>query len=324
MRNVFLSLVLVFISFSSLAARYEINKDHSRISFKVPYMSFSEVEGAFTDYEGEIEFDLKKIESTKVSVKIKAGTVDTLDKKRDHHLRGPDFFNVEKYPMISFNSTQTKKLKENHYKMNGLLEIRSIKKAVVLNIEYKGSKKDHADKESLFFKVTTMINRKDFGIVWNKSIDKNDYLVGDNIEIEMVIQAQPFGEKTAFSTHMMNTTVAMETMARARRGEIERPNYGPDDLVKNENVDVLLTQQKVQVSGIKKKSDFSLPWKEMFVGFIGFCFVIVAGIYVKTKLIKILKVSNYSEISFFSYMGDALIIAITYIYSIWYFKYLYP
>jgi polyisoprenoid-binding protein YceI len=310
--------LLLILGVPLFAAPLEINQDHSHISYKIPYMSFSESEGAFSRYYGLIEFDsetnrLKSLEAT-----IDASSINTQDKKRDAHLRRSDFFYVEKFPSIHFKSDSIQPLSHGLYQVMGILEIRGVKRAITLKTEFKGRKRDHVGKESYFFKASTQINRRDFGILWNKSLDHSEYLLGDIVTIDLVIQAQPQGKKTAFSVHMIPANTALENYAQLKRAGLTT-NSPKTNFVKKDHP----LQGGLQRSA-PPRSTFSFPWKESLVGFVGFCTLILVSYFIKLKWIKSLKLVDYSESSFPSLISDAIIIGLTFIYSVWFFKYLYP
>ena len=311
-------LLLLILGLPLLAAPLEINQDHSHISYKISYMSFSESEGSFSRYYGLIEFDseanrLKSLEAT-----IDASSINTQDKKRDAHLRRSDFFYVEKFPSIHFKSDSIQPLSHGLYQVKGILEIRGVKRAITLKTEFKGRKRDHVGKESYFFKASTQKNRRDFGILWNKSLDHSEYLLGDIVTIDLVIQAQPQGKKTAFSVHMIPANKALEDYAQLKRAGLTT-NSSKTNFVKKDHP----LQEGPQRSD-SLPTPFAFPWKESLVGFVGFCTLILVSYFIKLKLIKSLKLVDYSESSLPSLISDALIIALTFIYSVWFFKYLYP
>lgn len=305
------------------AATFEINKDHSRISYKIPYMTFSESEGSFTDYLGIIEFDQEKKELKAIKAQIQVASIDTQDKKRDAHLKKSDFFYIDKFPVISFDSKKIKRIDSQQFDVEGLLEIRGKRKTIHIIIEFKGEKRDHVGKNSLFFKAVTKINRRDFGITWNKSLDKTEYLLGDEVTINLVIQAQPQSKKTAFASHMIPATLGLEKYARIKRGEIPAPSLMLQPLEKNsKNQEASL--KKIPLPAISETSATTIPWIELIVGFLGFILLIFISFYVKMGLIKLFKQEQYSESGSISLVGDGLIIGLTFLYSVWYFNYLYP
>lgn len=222
-------IILSFLSFNSNATQYELNKEHSKINFNVEYMTLSKVEGQFKDYESQFEFDSKSGKLTKISAMINPNSVDTNDQKRDFHLKGHEFLFVSNYPQIQFTSSDSVNLKiKEKTKINGVLEIRGIKKSINADLLYKGSIIDPWGKENVFFEFNTIINRKDFGMVWNKEMDQGGYLVGDNVGIQIIVQAQKAGEKTAFSTHMIPNTKAMSERDQLKKGKIKKLSTSTD------------------------------------------------------------------------------------------------
>jgi polyisoprenoid-binding protein YceI len=314
-------LLIFAISLNANAAIFEINKDHSRVSYKIAYMSFSESTGSFSNYKGTVDFDAEKNNLIALSAVIEVASIDTLDIKRDAHLRKSDFFHVEKYPEINFTSRKVKSLKPNFYEVSGVLTIKGVSKDVVLLTEFKGQKKDHIGKLSLFFKATTEVNRKDFNILWNKSLDQTNYLLGDMVSIELIIQAQPIGKATSFAAHMIPSNKPLDKFARFKRGEIAKPDH--------------LTHFDKQDAAPKESKGFAAPevptedpnpytWMQLIVGFVGFCLSIAVSYYLKLKFLSYLKVKNYSEGGMHSLLGDLFVIAVIMLYSHFYYRYLYP
>lgn len=294
----------------AFSAPYEVNKDHSHISFTISYMSLSEARGVFSDYFAELDFDPKHSNLKKVSATIKASSVDTGDSRRDAHLKKSDFFDVEKFPNISFHSTQIKTINPHLFEVKGDLEIRGVKKTVNLKTIFKGIRKDHVGKESAFFTASLKINRKDFGLVWNKLMDRSEYLLGDEVQINLVIQAQPIGRKTAFSAHMIPATQELENRAK-RRIESGDKSLAQVDLIVSKSINK------------KKPVIESFHVMDLIVGFLGFCLLLALSFFIKMKLIKVFGTENHIENSFPSLVADLVIIMMTFLYTIWFFHYLY-
>ena len=284
-------------------------------------MTLSEVQGSFREFRGSMDFDPQNMILKNLSAEIQASSVDTQDKRRDSHLRKSDFFYIQNFPIIRFESNKILKKSKSIFIANGILEIRGIKRDIKLELEYKGQKKDHVRKESIFFKATTQINRKDFGIVWNKSLDNNEYLLGDTITLEIMIQAQPQGRKTPFSAHFIPSNDALEKYAKLKRGQIPTP-YSPlktNDL-KNEKAVPLPTSKEYRKD--INHTD-SLPWKKLLGGFIGFCGLIALSYFIKLKMVDFFKEKYHSETSLYSLFGDFLVIMLTLAYTVWFFQLLY-
>lgn len=201
-------LILLFlISFNSYSASLEINKEHSSLQFTVDYMTMIKVEGRFKSFAGTFDFDPKSHLVQKIKVKIDSNSLDTNEPKRDFHLKTMDFLFTSKYPEILFHTNNTFTLPLNKIvPLTGELEIRGKRKQVTGKAKYKGTVIDPWGKESHFFEFNVNVNRKDFGMNWNKKLDQGGYLVGDIINIKIIVQAQSVGQKTSFSTHMIPTS----------------------------------------------------------------------------------------------------------------------
>jgi polyisoprenoid-binding protein YceI len=169
--------------------RWNIDTSHSGVHFTVRHMVVSKVRGSFDRWQGVVDFDVENPAASKVSVRIDAASIDTREEKRDAHLRSPDFFDVEKFPAMTFESTEVEKLDSDHYRVSGNLTIHGVEKAVVLEAEYLGSAKDPWGNQRLGFAAHTTINRKDYGLGWNQVLEAGGVLVGDKIEIALDVQA---------------------------------------------------------------------------------------------------------------------------------------
>lgn len=186
------ALALTMISSLALAkAKYEpgsyaIDPAHSSVGFEVPHLVISTVEGKFTAYSGNIEFD-EKLDKSKVEVSIETKSVDTGTLKRDNHLRSGDFFDVEKFPTMTFKSTAVKGSLEN-LQVIGDLTIKGITKSVTLKGKYLGSVVDGYGNHKVAFNLKTEVNRKDFGLTWNSMVEAGP-VVGDKVTIELKVQA---------------------------------------------------------------------------------------------------------------------------------------
>ena len=170
------------------AAHYEIDQEHSSVGFKIKHL-FSHVNGTFDDYEGTIDYEPGQPETWKAEATIQAASINTRVKERDKHLSGPDFFDVEKYPTLTFKSTKVESVGENTAKMEGLLSIHGVEKPVLLDVEIHGVGKDPWGNVKAGFTGTTKINRKDFGLTWNQALETGGVLVGEEVEITLEIEA---------------------------------------------------------------------------------------------------------------------------------------
>lgn len=151
-------------------------------------MMISTVRGQFDKVTGTVDFNQENPELSTVAVNIDAASFDTKDAQRDGHLRSPDFLDVEKYPAITFKSTQVEKTGDNTGLITGDLTIREVTRSVVLNTEFNGVAKAPWGATSAGFTATTKINRKDFGLVWNVALETGGVLVGEEVSITLEVE----------------------------------------------------------------------------------------------------------------------------------------
>jgi polyisoprenoid-binding protein YceI len=168
---------------------WKIDPAHSEINFSVRHMMISTVRGKFNKFTGTIDFNENDPIDSSVEVVIDAASIDTREEDRDNHLRSPDFLNVEKYPHITFKSTRIEQIDDDHAHIFGDLTIRDVTKEVMLNTEYAGMAKSPWGQYSAGFNATTKINRKDFGLNWNQALETGGVLVGDEIKIDIDLEA---------------------------------------------------------------------------------------------------------------------------------------
>lgn len=163
---------------------YELSENSSKIQFMVKHKITKDVYGEFLKSKGEVIFNNKTNEILKVEAKIDVNSIDTGISKRDKHLRSSDFFHAEKYPFIFFESSKIEKIKDGGYKVLGNLTIRGIKKEISLE----GKRKISAESD-LFFEATSIIDRQDFGVSWNKPFQKiAGMMVSNKVKIFLKIK----------------------------------------------------------------------------------------------------------------------------------------
>ena len=169
------------------ADTYVVDKSHSEVSFQIRHM-MSKVRGYFGDFTGTINADSAKPEASSVEFTIKATSINTANEDRDKHLRSADFFEVEKFPEISFKSSKIKLLGKDRYEATGDLTMHGVTKVVTLPVSFLGVAKDPWGNERAGFETATSLNRKDFGIVWNKALDAGSLLLGDEVSISIAME----------------------------------------------------------------------------------------------------------------------------------------
>jgi polyisoprenoid-binding protein YceI len=186
-----LSLVGAIILFPLVAyaepARWNVDPEHSTIEFRVTHMVVSKTAGRFTDYAGFIDMDADTGAVTAVEATIKAASVNTNHEKRDTHLRTADFLDVEHHPTMTFKMKSYKKTAEN-FTMVGDFTLRGVTREVTLTGNYNGATKDPMGNSRAGFSAEGKLNRKDFGMVWNKTLDSGGLAVGNEVQIRLDIE----------------------------------------------------------------------------------------------------------------------------------------
>ena len=181
---------LLFSAVSAFAATdtYVVDKSHSEATFKVRHL-VSRVSGRFDDFAGKVTIDPAKPTASAVEFTIKTASIDTGSPDRDKHLKTPDFFDAEKYPEITFKSTKiVPARKKNMYSVTGDFSMRGVTKRITLPVEFLGYGKDPWGNQRAGFTLITKVNRKDYGVNWNKALDNGGVLVGDDVEIEVNLE----------------------------------------------------------------------------------------------------------------------------------------
>ena len=168
-------------------AHWNLDPEHSTIEFRVAHMIVSKTTGRFMDYTGFIDMDAEAGTVKAIEATIKAGSVNTNHEKRDAHLRNADFLDVEHYPTITFKMKTYKKTAEN-FIAAGDLTLHGVTKEVTLMGQYNGAAKDPWGNTRAGFSAEGKLNRKDFGMVWNKTLDSGGLVVGDEVQIRLDIE----------------------------------------------------------------------------------------------------------------------------------------
>jgi polyisoprenoid-binding protein YceI len=168
---------------------YSIDNAHSEVGFSIRHMVFAKVRGSFTQWTAQFAFDAADPSKSSVEATIDVGSINTREEKRDGHLKSADFFDVAKYPKMTFKSAKVESAGGKHYKVTGNLTIRDVTKPVVLAVEELGRGKDPWGNERVAFGAKATIDRGDFGLKWNQALEAGGVLVGEKVEIELDIQA---------------------------------------------------------------------------------------------------------------------------------------
>jgi polyisoprenoid-binding protein YceI len=168
---------------------WQIDPNHSAAQFAVRHLAISTVRGAFTKVNGTIQLDDKDLSKSSVEVTIDADSVDTRVPNRDKDLRSDHFFDVQKYPTITFKSTKVDQVEPGKLKVTGDLTIHGVTKPVVLDVEGPtAAVKDPWGNQRAAANATTKINRQDYGVKWNATMDGGGVVVGDDVAITIDVE----------------------------------------------------------------------------------------------------------------------------------------
>lgn len=169
-------------------ATYIVDPEHTMISFAVKHL-FSRVRGQFTKFEGTLHLDESDLSTGSVSFTIDAASIDTNEEKRDNHLRSDAFFDAANHPKITFVSTGVHVKSDGRLTVRGDLTIRGVTKSVILDVEVLGFGTAFGVRRA-GFEATTRINRQDFGVSWNTAVEGGGFLVGDDVDITLNLEAK--------------------------------------------------------------------------------------------------------------------------------------
>jgi len=168
---------------------WNIDATHSHVTFAVRHMMVSTVKGKFNVVSGTLNLDDANPANSWVEAEVDAASIDTGEPNRDNHLRAPDFFDVEKYPKITFKSTKVEPAGDNEYKVTGDLTLHGVTKPAVFHVEYSGQIKDPYGFQRAGFSAKTKISRKEWGLTWSTLLETGGAVVGDEVKIELDVEA---------------------------------------------------------------------------------------------------------------------------------------
>ncbi|MGE3275956.1 MAG: YceI family protein [Vicinamibacterales bacterium] len=167
---------------------YKADPAHSEVAFQVRHL-ITRVRGRFAEFDAAIDFDEADPTRSSVSLTIQAASIDTNQKDRDAHLRSADFFAVDEHPTLTFVSRSIAHTTGNQYDVTGDLTIRGVTREVVLPVTYLGKAQDPWGNERLAFETEVTLNRKDYGLTWNATLETGGLLVGDEVKVSVSLQA---------------------------------------------------------------------------------------------------------------------------------------
>ena len=172
---------------------WNVDKVHSEVSFQIRHF-VSKVRGRFGAFSGTVRMDAAKPEASSVEFTIQTASIDTNEPKRDADLKSPNFFDVEKVPEIRFVSRKVVSVSDTKYDVTGDLTMHGVTKPVTLPVTFNGVTKDVWGGERAGFEIETTLNRKDYGINWNKALDQGGFMLGDDVTVSInleTVKAKP-------------------------------------------------------------------------------------------------------------------------------------
>lgn len=185
-------LLVAVLGVGAHAQTWTVDAVHSSVTFKVSHMVVGKQKGAFNTFSGTINFDGKDYAKASVEFSIDVASINTENEKRDGHLKSADFFDAEKFPKISFKSTKVTHVEGNKFKITGNMTMRDVTKEVTFDAAFNGATKlpeQMGGGSKAGFSASATINRQDFGVTWSKTLDGGGLVVGDEVSIDLEIEA---------------------------------------------------------------------------------------------------------------------------------------
>ncbi|HPR63401.1 MAG TPA: YceI family protein [Thermoanaerobaculia bacterium] len=199
MKRIFSTLfvALAFLSIPLFASdTYSLDSAHSSIEFGIKHMVISTVKGSFSSFDVSVQYDPKEVAKSSVEVSIQTDTINTGNEKRDEHLKSPDFFDTKTYPAITFKSKRIAK-KGDSYEVTGDFTMHGVTKEITFPFTVMGPIKDPWGNMRLGVEAYTTLNRQEYGVSWNKTLDTGGLVVGDDVKVEIHLELVKAQEKAS-------------------------------------------------------------------------------------------------------------------------------
>ncbi|MEP6802682.1 MAG: YceI family protein [Acidobacteriota bacterium] len=189
-RIAFLAAAAVLTASAAFAApeTFQFDKSHSLVGFRIRHF-VSKVEGRFRDFEGAAVLDRQNPATSHVELTIQAASIDTASENRDRDLKSPNFFDVEKYPTITFKSTKVTPKGKDSFDVTGEFTMHGVTKTITIPVRHGGFMKAGKVEKAGFEVVSFSIDRKDYGITWNRAVETGGVMLGDDVEINIQVEA---------------------------------------------------------------------------------------------------------------------------------------
>ena len=159
-----------------------------KLGFSISHFGIPETEGKFTKFDGTVLSDKPDFSDAKINFTVDVNSIDTEDAKRDTHLKSADFFDAAKFPSITFKSKSLKSVGKNTYKLTGEINIHGVSKEITIDVVYKGIVIDPYKNTKAGFKISGVLDRTQFGLVWNGKLATGDVLVGNDVSLDINIE----------------------------------------------------------------------------------------------------------------------------------------
>ena len=170
------------------STKWGYDASHAKVGFSISHFGISETEGKFTKFDGTVLSDKSDFSDAKIDFTIDVSSIDTEDAQRDTHLKSADFFDVTKFPSINFKSKLLKSIGKNIYKLTGEITMHGVSKEITLDVIYRGTVSDPYKNTKAGFKISGLLDRTQFGLVWNGKLSTGDVLVGNDVSLDINIE----------------------------------------------------------------------------------------------------------------------------------------
>lgn len=167
---------------------FDVDRVHTFLAFSVPYLAISKVQGRFTRFQGLLEIDWDDLTRSSAHLRIETASVETGTPERDAHLRSPDFLDVEKFPEMVFHSSEVRRKSGAVFEVTGHLLLHGISRSVTLEADYGGQASDPNGVERVGLLARGAIDRRLFGLAWNRPVATGGIMVGYHVELDLSIQ----------------------------------------------------------------------------------------------------------------------------------------
>ena len=276
-------LLITFLFNFSFAETWKINTEHSHLDFSIPFLKLSSVKGKFKKYSGELDLRKKSF-----SIIIKSDSIDTENKVRDGHIREKDFLHSKLFPYISFISSKITGLKDDEFLIEGDLKFKGQVLSRKLAVKISAPVKDTWNYDNLFMSFSTTLSLKELGITWNKTLPENQFILGDKIAFNGVLQFQKSSQFTPKFKFKIPDTGHIRQREKISRGEIA-PEKSRVDLSSQpppsaDLIEVSTTKtkkEKITKPAEEEKNSLVSLLSIIYISLISFAAIIILSIFVK-------------------------------------------